>query len=83
MHLLVDGGFFPAKAALGEPVIVAADVFGDGHDAVNAALRWRTVLPKGRGGLWTEVAMHFDVNDRWHAAFVPTKLGRHEFEVVG
>ena len=80
---LIDGGRFAAKAALGEPVTVVADVFGDGHDAVNAALRWRSVAPKGRGGKWTELAMQFDGNDRWHATFVPTKLGPHEFEVTG
>ena len=80
---VIDGGLFAAKAALGEPVTVIADVFGDGHDAVNAAVRWRTVSPKGRAGKWTEVPMQFDVNDRWSAMFTPTKLGRHEFEVIG
>jgi starch synthase (maltosyl-transferring) len=80
---VIDGGRYPAKAALGEPVTVIADVFGDGHDAVNASLRWRTISPKGRGGKWTELAMTFDGNDRWHATFTPTKLGRHEFEVIG
>ena len=80
---VVDGGMFAAKAALGEPVTVRADVFGDGHDAVNAALRWRHVTSKGRGGRWTEIAMEFDGNDRWHATFMPTELGRHEYEVIG
>jgi len=80
---VVDGGLYPAKAALGEPVTVHADVFCDGHDAVDAALKWRQVSSKGRGGKWTAIAMHFDGNDRWHATFVPTKLGRHEFEVIG
>ena len=80
---VVDGGRFAAKAALGEPVTVTADVFGDGHDAVNAALRWRVVPASGRGGRWTEVPMVFDGNDRWHAEFVPARLGRHEYEVIG
>ncbi len=80
---LVDGGRYSAKAALGEPVTVYADVFGDGHDAVNAAVRWRTVSSKGRAAKWTEVAMQFDGNDRWHATFSPTQLGGHEYEVVG
>ena len=34
---VVDGGRYPAKAGLGEPVTVVADVFGEGHDAVAAA----------------------------------------------
>ncbi len=80
---VVDGGMFAAKAALGEPVTVRADVFGDGHDAVDAALRWRHVASKGRSGKWTEIAMEFEGNDRWHATFMPTKLGHHEYEVIG
>ena len=36
---LVDGGAFPAKATIGEPVTVTADVFTDGHDRAAAALR--------------------------------------------
>jgi starch synthase (maltosyl-transferring) len=80
---VVDGGRFAAKVALGEPVTVVADVFGDGHDAVDAAVRWRTVSSTGRAGKWAEVAMAFDGNDRWHATFAPTQLGRHEYEVIG
>ena len=34
----VDCGRFPAKRTVGERVIVEADVFTDGHDAVGAAL---------------------------------------------
>ena len=38
---LVDGGAFAAKATVGEPVTVTADVFTDGHDRAAAALRYR------------------------------------------
>ncbi len=79
---IVDGGRFPSKASLGESVTVVADVFGDGHDAVNAALRWRSAPVKGRAGRWTEIPMTFDVNDRWSATFRPVRLGRHQFEIV-
>jgi starch synthase (maltosyl-transferring) len=80
---VVDGGRFPAKAALGESVTVVADVFGEGHDAVAAALRWRPVPASGRRGRWTEMLMEFDVNDRWHASFTPERLGRVEYEIAG
>ncbi len=80
---VVDGGRFPAKAALGEPVTVVADVFGDGHDAVAAGVRWRQVPRTGRRGRWTELPMELDVNDRWHAVFVPDQLGRVEYEITG
>jgi starch synthase (maltosyl-transferring) len=79
---VVDAGRFPAKASLGEPVTVVADVFGDGHDAVNAALRWRSAPVGARAGKWVEAPMVFDVNDRWSATFSPAKLGRHQFEVM-
>ncbi len=45
---MVDGGNFPTKAALGEPMVVDADVFADGHDVVAAALRWRQVSRAGK-----------------------------------
>ena len=37
----VDGGRFPAKRVVGDKVVVEADLFGDGHDLVAAALRYR------------------------------------------
>ncbi|MCB0968011.1 MAG: alpha-1,4-glucan--maltose-1-phosphate maltosyltransferase [Ilumatobacter sp.] len=78
---VVDGGRFPAKAALGEPVFVAADVFGEGHDAIDAAVRWRHAPVVGEAGPWEQTAMEFVVNDRWTASFVPTELGRYQYEI--
>ena len=45
----IDGGRFPAKAAVGDVLVVEADIFCDGHDKIAAALlirrageaRWR------------------------------------------
>src|SRR5690606_27366607 len=78
---LVDGGRFAAKAALGEPVTVVADVFGEGHDAVAGAVRWRQVAPARSG--WQEAPLVFEGNDRWSAVFEPDAVGRWEFQVVG
>lgn len=78
---VVDGGRFPAKAALGEPVQVATDLFGEGHDAVDGAVRWRQVAPVK--GSWEEAPLHFVVNDRWTGSFVPDALGRWEYQIVG
>lgn len=78
---VVDGGRFAAKAALGESVTVAADVFGEGHDAVDAALRWRQVTPERSG--WQECPLVFEINDRWSATFTPDALGRWEYQIVG
>ncbi len=78
---LVDGGAFPAKATIGEPVTVLADVFTDGHDRAAAALRFR-VARSGRGA-WHEVPMEALGNDRFQATFVPDRLGRWEIQVHG
>ncbi|TMA13871.1 MAG: DUF3416 domain-containing protein, partial [Deltaproteobacteria bacterium] len=31
----IDGGRFPIKRAIGEKVIVEADIFADGHDSLS------------------------------------------------
>ena len=80
---VVDCGRFAAKAALGEPVTVRADVFAEGHDAINVGLRWRTVNAAGKRAKWCEERMFPEGNDRWCASFLPVELGRVEYEVFG
>jgi starch synthase (maltosyl-transferring) len=80
---IVDGGMFPAKSAVGEPLTVTADVFTDGHDVVAAALRWRHLVESGTSRPWQEQAMSAIGNDRFVATFTPTELGRLEYEVTG
>lgn len=75
---VVDHGRHPAKASLGAPVVVVADVFADGHEHVAAAVRYRR-----SGETWTEIAMELLGNDRWRAAFEPDELGRWEYDVIG
>jgi starch synthase (maltosyl-transferring) len=74
----VDGGAFPAKASLGEDVVVSAQVFADGHDLVLADLRHCAPA----GGRWRTVAMDRVEQDTMRAAFPPAALGRHRFSVV-
>jgi starch synthase (maltosyl-transferring) len=73
----VDGGRFPIKRTVGEEVVVSADIFADGHDAVVAVLRHR---PVGAAD-WDEVPMTFQVNDRWTGRFTVTKQGWHEYSI--
>ena len=75
---VVDDGRYAAKGTIGEPVVVEADVFADGHDHVDASL-W--VCPPG--GEWTETPMEPQGNDRWRATFTPDALGRWEVRVDG
>ncbi|HUV66783.1 MAG TPA: maltotransferase domain-containing protein, partial [Sedimentisphaerales bacterium] len=56
----IDGGRFPAKRAVGDVMAVEADVFCDGHDKIDAALRYRCENEEG----WNDVPMQFLGNDR-------------------
>jgi len=75
----VDGGRYPIKRAVGDEVVVEADVFADGHDAVAAELLFRFHGEK----TWTRVPMDFRHNDHWVASFRVAKLGRYEYTVRG
>ncbi len=79
---VVDGGRFAAKASLGERVVVSADVFGEGHDAINVSVRWRPVTAAGKPGKWSEEPMFPEGNDRWSASLLPERLGRIEYELT-
>ncbi|HET9410910.1 MAG TPA: alpha-1,4-glucan--maltose-1-phosphate maltosyltransferase [Candidatus Dormibacteraeota bacterium] len=75
----VDGGRFPAKRSISEVVVVEADVFADGHDALACVLRHR----HESAAEWTESPMTPLVNDRWRGRFAVTKLGRYLYTVEG
>jgi len=60
-------------------VVVEADVFTDGHDAVLAELLWRYEGAEA----WERVPMNFLGNDHWSASFPVERLGRYEYTVRG
>ena len=78
IHPSVDGGRFPVKRIVGDPVTVEADVFADGHDELAVRLRHR---PPGTTA-WLEVPMEPLGNDRWRARFTADRLGRHAYTIV-
>ena len=67
-------GRYPAKAVIGQPTTVSADIFRDGHDLLAARVGWR---PEGESK-WRYAPMTELGNDRWTATVEPTALGRHE-----
>ena len=73
----VDGGAFPAKAAVGDVVVVEADIFMDGHDLLACDL---CVEHPGSDD-WSTLPMEPLVNDRWRAGFPVTGTGLHRFRV--
>ncbi len=75
----IDGGRFPVKRAVGEGVVVEAEIFADGHDTLAAVLKHRHESAPD----WTEVPMTALVNDRWRGRFNATKLGRYAYTIEG
>jgi starch synthase (maltosyl-transferring) len=73
----IDSGRYPIKRVLGEVVVVEADIFTDGHEAVSCELRYRAAdAPE-----WTAIPMEALVNDRWRAEFKVTQLGRYSYTI--
>ncbi|MDR7496196.1 MAG: DUF3416 domain-containing protein [Armatimonadota bacterium] len=73
----IDGGRFPIKRTVGEPVTVEAEAFADGHDVLGAALLYR----RDEDAAWTALPMAPLGNDRWEGSFVPRALGRYAYTV--
>jgi len=73
----VDCGRYPAKTVKGDEVVVEADAFTDGHDAITVLALYRR---KGERR-WNEVEMRPLVNDRWRATFTAEELGRYQFTI--
>ncbi|MEW6248745.1 MAG: alpha-1,4-glucan--maltose-1-phosphate maltosyltransferase [Nitrospirota bacterium] len=74
----IDGGRFPIKRTVGETVVVEADIFADGHDALSGLLLYR----KEQDRDWTEVPLAFLVNDRWRGAFRVAETGWYVYTVT-
>ncbi|HKY75011.1 MAG TPA: maltotransferase domain-containing protein, partial [Acidimicrobiia bacterium] len=72
---------YPAKAVVGRPVRITADVFRDGHDILAARVRWRR--RNGAKGKWATAPMHPLGNDRFEGVIEPSELGAHEFVIEG
>jgi starch synthase (maltosyl-transferring) len=75
----IDAGRFPAKRAIGERVVVEADIFADGHDTIRAVLFYRHQSERS----WNQVPMKPLANDRWQAPFSVERLGQYEYTMEG
>ncbi|PWK56779.1 starch synthase (maltosyl-transferring) [Silicimonas algicola] len=69
----IDGGRFPAKAVAGWPETISADIFGDGHEVIAAA------IVKDDG---SEIPMLKGVNDRWSAEVTFDEVGPAQVTIV-
>jgi starch synthase (maltosyl-transferring) len=73
----IDCGRFPIKRVVGEEVVVHADIFADGHDAMRCVLLHR----KEEDREWSESPMVFVVNDRWRGEFTVTDLEPYAYTI--
>jgi starch synthase (maltosyl-transferring) len=73
----IDDGRFPIKRTAGDRVVVEADAFADGHDALSVVLLYRA----STDAAWTEIPMAELGNDRWRAEFTVEDIGRHEYTI--
>ncbi len=78
---VLEGGAYPAKAALGEQIPIRATVFREGHDAVNASV----ILTDPDGGERREpMSPSTPIGfDWWEAAVTLETEGRWNFRVEG
>jgi len=74
----IDGGRFPVKRIVGERVVVEADIFADGHDAISALLQYQ----KEGDVEWKEVPMVHRVNDRWRGDFEVSEVGCYRYTLL-
>ena len=74
----VDGGRFAIKRVVGEPVVVEADCFVDGHDSIGCAVLHR----RDDEAHWHETPMVALGNDRWRGTFTVAAVGRYRYAVT-
>jgi starch synthase (maltosyl-transferring) len=73
----LDGGRFPVKREMGDLFEVTADVLREGHEALAAVLKYRTV----KDPAWQEVRMEPLGNDRWVARFSLQENTRYRYTI--
>ncbi len=77
IYPLIDGGRFPVKRIVGEPIEVWSDIYRDGHEVISAALVWRREEDRD----WHRAPMKHHSNDRWGGSFTPDAIGRYVYAI--
>jgi starch synthase (maltosyl-transferring) len=73
----IDCGRYPVKRELGERIEVWADIVGEGHGRLRAAVRYAP--PNATA--WRAAPMALFDNDRWRGVFELTEIGRWRFTI--
>lgn len=74
---VVNCGDYPIKRVINEIVNVRADIFGDGHDIIQASIHSKAKAARS----WTENRMNPGDNDSWAGSFKVEKQGSHEYYI--
>ena len=74
---MVDCARYPAKGIAGQPCVVEADIFRDGHQLLRAAVKWR----RNDEEVFSEAPMAVVDNDRWRGEFVPAENACYVFTI--
>ena len=75
----LNNGEFFIKRVTGQKVTVTADILSDGHDVMEAVVKYRHEKERN----WKEVRMHQTGNDAWQAEFTVEKQGFYNYCVEG
>ncbi len=73
----VDGGRYPARGIVGQPIDIEADVYADGHEHLEVELLMWGPL----GEACVRTPMQLLGNDRWNASFVAASCGLHRYAI--
>ena len=74
----IECGRFPAKAVVGDCFTVEADIYGDGHDKIDAAL----LIRRSDEAEWREAPMGFFDNDRWRGFALVEENARYLYTII-
>jgi len=73
----IDGGRHPVKRIVGDTLDVWADIFCDGHEAIDACVRYR----EAGEATWHEEPMTFFDNDRWVGRIPLQRNARYRYTI--
>ncbi|MBD5603615.1 MAG: DUF3416 domain-containing protein [Candidatus Eremiobacteraeota bacterium] len=73
----LDEGRHAIKRISGDVVVVEADVFREGHDAVTARLAYR----ESANAAWREAPFELVENDRFRGTFTADRVGTYEYAI--
>lgn len=73
----INHGQHAAKRVVGQEFHVSADLLADGHDVINAHIKYKA----GNARSWQYAPMHLVENDRWEGSFQVKKQGPYTYTV--